>query len=282
MERFSDRIGVTKQKNVLQTDSIDKELQVKIWNFIYAIFLNKFNRRFINDTDPSILGLAGNIWGNFFFEKADEFPFASSEYIAFIKYRYFNLQWFEIYNFLEFVLQNYTRVYQVKDGNSNLMNDCNIFLMQELSGFRFIQGRFLPISNDNEIEAVNKVFTVSDKFSPVKAHMAQAISLLSDKTNPDYRNSMKESISAVESMAALITGDDKATLGQALKVIETKHELHPALKNAFSSLYGYTSDADGIRHKLLEEDKLKQEDAIYMLVTCSAFINYLTVKSNTQ
>ena len=103
--------------------------------------------------------------------------------------------------------------------------------------------------------------------------------LLSDKTNPDYRNSIKESISAVESFCCILAKDSKATLGRALKVIEKEHSLHAALKNSFRSLYGYTSDADGIRHALLDEDNLKQEDAIFMLVSCSSFINYLIKKT---
>jgi hypothetical protein len=37
---------------------------------------------------------------------------------------------------------------------------------------------------------------------------------LADRENPDYRNSIKESISAVESAAQEITGDTGATLGR--------------------------------------------------------------------
>ncbi|MEM9118458.1 MAG: hypothetical protein AAGD09_11315 [Cyanobacteria bacterium P01_F01_bin.56] len=47
-------------------------------------------------------------------------------------------------------------------------------------------------------------------------------------------------------MTKAITGSDKATLGAALKILET--ELYPALTKAFSSLYGHTSDTGGIRH----------------------------------
>jgi hypothetical protein len=49
--------------------------------------------------------------------------------------------------------------------------------------------------------------------------------------------------------------------------------LVPSLKRAFDKLYGYTSDADGIRHALLEEDSVTFEQAKFMLVVCSAFTN---------
>lgn len=48
---------------------------------------------------------------------------------------------------------------------------------------------------------------------------------------------------------------------------------------AFAALYGYTSDSGGIRHSLLEDDiSVSFEDAKFMLVSCSAFINYLKIK----
>ena len=49
------------------------------------------------------------------------------------------------------------------------------------------------------------------------------------------------------------------------------------MKN-IKKIYGYTSNGDGIRHALLEEDSLEYEDALYMLVSCSAFVNYLISK----
>ena len=74
-------------------------------------------------------------------------------------------------------------------------------------------------------------------------------------------------------------GEKTATLGQALLKIEKKYKLHSALKNAFSALYGYTSDSGGIRHSLLEDDiDVSMEDAKFMLVSCAAFINYLKLK----
>ncbi len=80
-------------------------------------------------------------------------------------------------------------------------------------------------------------------------------------------------------MCKVISGNDKSNLGEALTKIETDYKLHAALKKAFSALYGYTSDSGGIRHSLLKDDiEVTMEDAKFMLVTCSAFINYLKLK----
>ena len=110
--------------------------------------------------------------------------------------------------------------------------------------------------------------------------MKTALELLANRKSPDYRNSIKESISAVEAVCRLITIDQNATLGQAIGKVKKKVQLHPALERAFDKLYGYTSSADGIRHALLEETDLDFEDAKFMLVSCSAFVNYLVSKSS--
>jgi hypothetical protein len=109
-----------------------------------------------------------------------------------------------------------------------------------------------------------------------------SISLAADRKSPDYRNSIKESISAVEAICSLVVaGSSSATLGQALKELEKKKsvDMDPALKGTFEKLYGYTSDAEGILHAFLKESNLDFEDAKFMLVSCSAFIYCLIVKS---
>ncbi len=56
--------------------------------------------------------------------------------------------------------------------------------------------------------------------------------------------------------------------------LEKAGRLHPALKAAFSQLYGYTSDEEGIRHALLDESRVGFPEAKFMLVACSAFVSF--------
>jgi len=58
--------------------------------------------------------------------------------------------------------------------------------------------------------------------------------------------------------------------------------IHKALKCAFKKLYGYTSNARGIRHGSIGFAHVPAEDAQYMLVTCSAFVNYLAEKDRKR
>jgi len=187
-------------------------------------------------------------------------------------------EWHEVYDFIEFISQNYPD----KRINETFRTRCNFVLEGELSGYRFINGSLTKITSEEEISEIEEALNIPDRFKGVRTHLKTALTKLSDKKSPDYRNSIKESISAIEALSKIISGQPKAKLKNALKKIEEETELHPALKDSFIKLYGYTSDSDGIRHALLDESNLDFEDAKFMLVSSSAFVNYLIVKSGKK
>jgi len=129
-----------------------------------------------------------------------------------------------------------------------------------------------------EIAAVEDGLSAAGGVGEADTHLATALRYLSDRESPDYRDSIKESISAVEAVVNAINGS-KGTLGDALNKLDSKIDTHKALRDAFSKLYGYTNDAEGIRHALLEEPNLDQDDAKFMLVACAGFVNYLVSKA---
>lgn len=160
------------------------------------------------------------------------------------------------------------------------MSACNKTLEQEMSAYRFVDKCITQITCEEEIGAIEQAINKGEEL--VRKHLQRALELLSDRTNPDYRNSMKESISAIERLSIQETGEKKGTLGQLLKKAGERIDIHPALQEAFSKLYGYTSDESGIRHALSDRDVVDFEDAKYMLVVCSAFINYVAGKTSTH
>jgi len=133
-------------------------------------------------------------------------------------------------------------------------------LERELAGYRIIEDVVTEITDEQEIETLTEALE-DTRFQGVSNHLKRALELLSNRENPDYRNSIKESISAVESMAKIITQKPKADLEEVLKVLERSGKIHGALKAGFSKLYGYTSDEGGIRHAMLEEPNLSASDA---------------------
>ena len=98
--------------------------------------------------------------------------------------------------------------------------------------------------------------------------------------NGDWAGSICESIHAVEAVAVSLASSEN-TLGAALNVIERRGRLHGSLKEAFKKLYGYSSDAEGIRHSLVFENEAQADeaDALFMLGACASFVSYLLARS---
>jgi hypothetical protein len=217
------------------------------------------------------------LWLNYFKETLDTMPDTASGAKKYLREYFFSCQWFEVYDLIEFVVNEY----YFDSVNEEFQQYCNYILERELSGYRFIGGKISPITGEGEIAEIEEALQKTKSLEPVITHLKSALDLFSDRESPDYRNSIKESISAVEAICRLIAGS-KATLGKALGRIqrEGKIDLHQSLRDAFDKLYGYTSDAEGIRHSLLDEPNLQFEDAKFMLVSCSAFINYLKMKTS--
>ena len=58
-----------------------------------------------------------------------------------------------------------------------------------------------------------------------------------------------------------VTHQNKATLESALNTLHKRKPLHQTFKDALSKLYAWTSDEGGIRHALMEADKVERQDA---------------------
>lgn len=162
---------------------------------------------------------------------------------------------------------------------SYIIQAVNLVLERELSGYRFVDGIFTDITDEQEVAMLEEALN-DDEYPGVKAHLRRALELLSDRENPDYRNSIKESISAVESISKVIAKKPNASLSKALEEIDRrgKVKIHTALREGFMKLYSYTSNEYGIRHAMLDEPDLSADDAKYFLLSCTSFINYLKAK----
>jgi hypothetical protein len=271
-------MGKKKVKCDLQVESMDADLRNGLWNVLWTFAVDKISSRGYSAVSIEWVGFLKALWHEFFKLRIDEIPFnAYFEVQGSIKKWFFAAQWYEIYDLIEFVAKRGRPI----DAN-NFKSVCNVILERELSGYRFVGNEIAPITNKNEVAEIEQAIeTAGEKrLEGVRKHLESALTKLSDRKNPDYRNSIKESISAVESLCIIISKDPKATLGQALKKVKDTVGLHPSLEKGFSSIYGYTSNEGGIRHAMIDENTCDFDDAKYMLVSCSAFINYLIMKAN--
>lgn len=277
--RFSQKIGLTPVRQIIQIESMDEALENRLWNIILNEFFDKLGDDF-NKRDTQKKHFCSIIWKEFFGKRGDEIPSYAvvlvnvTGVIAFIKSWFFESKWYQKYDFIEFLSCMGSPALK-----SYFKNQCNLALKREMAGYRIINKSIVQITSEEEVVEIEDALRNSSKWQPVNIHLKTSVDYFSNRENPDYRNSIKEAISAIESLCIIITGDNDTSIHKALTEIEKKYKIHGALKSAFSSLYGYTSDTGGIRHALLTDDvEVTMEDAKFMLVSCSAFINYLKVK----
>ena len=105
--RFSERIGKKPVKSLLQIDSIDSELQIRIWN----IFVERLELiTYYQHSASQRANICVEIWKDFFNYQLTSIPKTSFNYPhapqmveVFRKWFFSTAQWYEIYDFIEFV-----------------------------------------------------------------------------------------------------------------------------------------------------------------------------------
>ena len=268
--KFSERYGYAQVKQTIQFESMNQYLRTGLWN-VLTVHLWCKRKSYSPTLEHNLLyKITSRIWAIHFKRRVDDLSLSWVNIMGDIDSFFFHCSWNEVYDLIEFISQNYEW-----DDKVQFVDHCNEVLKRELSGWRLVNDEIAPITESHELDAIQQAIDKSAE--SVRMHLQSALELLANRTAPDYRNSIKESISAVESLVGKALGEE-GTLGNMLKKMETQFGLHPCLKDAFSKLYGYTSDADGIRHASYEITEFCQEDAIFFLVTCSAFVNYVQAK----
>lgn len=262
---FSERHGYTQPK-LPQREGMDKDLRTCLWNAFCSNFPCAVDQAIRDFDDPVIFysnPIHQKIFSRFLKNPIDDYEDNSDEDEHYIKEYFLNQKWNKVLDLVEFITH--------ADHKQAFVDECNIALARENSAYRIVGKLVVEIASEQEITEIETALQIP--FDSAKSRLQKALALFSDRENPDYENSIKESIHAVESIAQEIIGKEKSlnALTQSLK-------LHPNLTNALNEFYNWTSK-DGIRHgKSGEPLSVNQDTARFMLVTCSAFVNYIIAK----
>ena len=181
----------------------------------------------------------------------------------------------KVIELLEFILNHK----ELKKSKNHLESDIReICERRKLAYFPFVTEKnriiFIPVTSQEAREAYLKALNpVFNKIWGAREHLTEAGSKL---VEGDFRGSIRESMHAVEATVRILHKDEgKLDFNRWLKDIAKERNLHPALVSAFNSLYGYTSDEEGIRHSHINENDVDQRLALCFLTLSSAFVTYL-------
>lgn len=276
---FSQRAGFKPISEFLQDSSMDDALRNGLWNVFYISIWEMLpisptviiGRTLISDWGETFLR---ELFCNLFNSQVDTISYAPKRALESIKSHFFQAPWYEVYDFIEFIVNSSTIDSQIVH---DFATSCNTVLVKNKAAYSIIDGVVVKITNNDEIAAIKEA--VESPYEFANQHLHEALAKLSDRDNPDYRNSIKESITAVDAICTSLTGT--STLGQALNKLESKLDFNKQFKQGLEKLYSYTNGGSGIRHPLTEEGHHPTfDEAKFMLVACSAFVNYLKSKAS--
>ncbi len=179
----------------------------------------------------------------------------------------------EIYGWLQFVLRS-NRSREFAERIAAILKYCR-------SPYRIVADDVIcPIGTDEDAATIEKAFVnlKTSGLSGAREHLKSASAELSAG---NFSDSIRESVHAVESVVRVL--EPSGDFGKALAKLEAKVKIHGALVSGFKSVYGFSSDEQGIRHPLLEKEapSVDETDALFMIGACSAFVSYLINKSRT-
>ena len=286
MALFSERYGYTKASDVIIREKITPEIQNAICS-CYDKLPDLFNEviAYYQDAKAEYQNLEEYLWVYFLNERAANFSDGYKYHVVATVYiEDKSNAWYKKLDIIEKTIQ-YLRNFDAKNHKfhsvaSNFIKLLNSAFERLNFAYRIINDEIVEITSEQEIKTIETA--IENSARNIKMHLNRALELYAQRPDGDYRNSIKESISAVEAFCREKTGEN--TLGKALNKLEKNGIVFPdVLKHAFDKLYAYTNQPDaGIRHALMDDTGVytpKAEEAIFMLVSCSAFINYLNKKA---
>lgn len=269
---FSQAQGYEALPQPIKLGSISNEARIRLWNILYAL-------AFENPRDVMQFPwdrIFESLHMHFFSRPLDEYRSSRSILIRIYKPAFLDdLEFNKLFDLLQMTMRHPNCPPEFIQLAAQTFRSCRLAYMVDVHRPVTI----LPAATTHEgktiVAALRQLPTAG--LSGAATHLRVASYCINQS---DWAGAIRESIHAVESVARQLDPKASATLGPALRSLERQDGLHPALKDAFNKLYGYTSDEQGIRHALLEdaESRPSQDEAVFMLSACAAFASYLSRK----
>ncbi|HUH32134.1 MAG TPA: hypothetical protein VLZ55_12360, partial [Rhodanobacter sp.] len=125
--KFGQRIGIVQIDDVMQTTGINDALRNSLWNVldnrIWSV--EGFETSRYGNGLGTVDGFSRNVWSNHFKLPVDTRPEYGFQIVKAMRKHFFGCQWYEVYEFIEFVLLSYNI--------PNAVSDINAILERELA-----------------------------------------------------------------------------------------------------------------------------------------------------
>jgi hypothetical protein len=215
---FSERFGFASPTGDLKPEQMPDGLRNGLWQACIETFFEK-THYFVDygeAYDADFKHYAKLIFADFFRKSTDQMPSRAESVLGAIRKWYFDAKFYEVYDFLEFLAAFGNPAGRDKQRPFSVglfASLCNKVLARERAAFRFSGAVLVMITNEEELAEIGRSLS-ENPAAAVREHIKRATEMYSDRVAPDFRNSVKESISAVEAAVRFVTWQRPSPLPQ--------------------------------------------------------------------
>lgn len=186
MNSFAKRYISMKETNPTIAERMPNDAETVLYNTLY---------RYKESNEKVFEKLDKLVWTNFFNYRIDEYE--PNKFGLCIFDEAFHGNCILIFAVIDFLLQEIENLKKTEGKDvPDFAQELNREFKRVNYEYRIINNHVVPITDPNEIDEIEKA--INEVTDNVKEHLNKALQFLSDKKKPDYRNSVKESLSAVE------------------------------------------------------------------------------------
>jgi hypothetical protein len=161
-----------------------------------------------------------------------------------------------------------------------------LFIEEDLA-YEFAEGAVRRRGRKHTVELVAKsqVVLSDSRLLSARKHFDKALQFFRHPTRPDYENSVKEAVCAVEAAGkALFPMAKASTLGDLVKWLgsTTETSVPKAICQTFTGAYAFRSGGDGVGHGGANGGKATLDVTEYLLAICASQIIYLVGLANSM
>lgn len=219
---------------------------------------------------------------------------ATERYEGEVREKLYEAEWMKVFIFCERVYSKHlAAVYEYdyngyecgikisKDETKELFaEEIGNLLLEDNIAYEFKDGEFYRRGRAITQQSIKRVGNVlgDSRLGKVRFHYMKALNFFRDKDNPDYPNTIKESICSLEFLGDIMSGKNAS---KDFKAFLSKYEgngedkIPAPIVQSIIKIYGYRNTGEGVAHGSTKGLNVTELEAELVLNLVASFITYL-------
>ncbi len=271
---FSKRYNLRPTPDGLMYENVPERPRIGLYHIIEKYFGGEYQRKYSE--------LYGNICVALRIPHERRIGVYDSERTPYIEKIINTCLWWQFYDICEVMWDTISSGDFVSE-IGKFSKEVNELFREEQLGFKLSNGKVQKIGSGFIDANINETrFLLKEpEFKSADELFEKAIKALNERPKPDVENCIKDAVSAIESIARILTNNEKALLSDFIKESVQNNVIPKPLDQTFQKIYAYRGNEPGVAHGAIKPSKVTEDEAELVLAMSAAMIIYL-VKKRSQ